>query len=698
MHQTSVLFATTQLLLQQRITGLLFGLFIGFLGVTPLSAQEQPTDVSASPGDNAVSVTWEAPNLDADEEIEGYNIYRNTRYFESDDPDGVDAERINTSPVTNRLYTDSSVSNGITYFYRVSTLISENGDPAEEFGLSQGERGIDFATPSSPPAIVIEAPTPALRPDPIPEQEMLTIEADITDDLELGATTLHHRQGGEAEFIRSSMARANGIFEGSIAPDRVSARGIEYFITAVDTAGVSARVPRTGYISVPVETTGLSTTQGGGTSQTAFRIISPPLNLEENNVGSVFRDNIGPFDSSEWRLFTVGNTQLGASGDYQEIEDPAYPFAPTDAFWLISRSSVTIGTGEGVSVRTDEVLEVPLQEGWNLVGMPYAFALPRANLSVTNTSAALNDVLAYSGKFVPVESGDLIRPFQGYLIRLSDGGTGTLVIDPDRSSSEEARAQKSGPESLAWEINIDAQVQDARDTYNVAGAAPEARQGYDMLDRFNPPPIGEYVTLYFTHDRNRAGNDQERYRRDVRPVGQDPFRWDFDVQTPIRDKVTLTFSGMDTVPAAYDILLVDETLGVEQNVRTHPEYRFTAPGPDLSKRFHLLVGTPADLEEATDELGDRPGEVELGPNFPNPFRTATTIRFGLPAPMPVSLHVYDILGRRVATLLSGNTLQKGYHTVVWDADEGGSALSSGTYFYRLEAGTTVHTGRMTRVR
>jgi len=55
----------------------------------------------------------------------------------------------------------------------------------------------------------------------------------------------------------------------------------------------------------------------------------------------------------------------------------------------------------------------------------------------------------------------------------------------------------------------------------------------------------------------------------------------------------------------------------------------------------------------------------------------------------MKLKVYNILGQRVATLIDGNQ-KAGYKTVRWDA----SSLSSGLYFYRLEAGDFVQTRKM----
>ncbi|HTX99778.1 MAG TPA: right-handed parallel beta-helix repeat-containing protein [Bacteroidota bacterium] len=84
-----------------------------------------------------------------------------------------------------------------------------------------------------------------------------------------------------------------------------------------------------------------------------------------------------------------------------------------------------------------------------------------------------------------------------------------------------------------------------------------------------------------------------------------------------------------------------------------------------------------------------PSNIELLPNFPNPFNLTTTIRYTLPAQSSVTLTVYDILGRSVATLVQGPE-DAGYHEVLFD----GTGHSSGVYFYRFRAGNFVRTRKL----
>ncbi|GAB4327755.1 MAG: hypothetical protein Kow0037_01570 [Calditrichia bacterium] len=77
---------------------------------------------------------------------------------------------------------------------------------------------------------------------------------------------------------------------------------------------------------------------------------------------------------------------------------------------------------------------------------------------------------------------------------------------------------------------------------------------------------------------------------------------------------------------------------------------------------------------------------ELSQNYPNPFNPSTTFRFTIPERSKVELAVFDVLGRRVATVFN-KTLEAGHYQQVWEArSDIGKPLPSGVYLYRLKAG------------
>lgn len=90
-----------------------------------------------------------------------------------------------------------------------------------------------------------------------------------------------------------------------------------------------------------------------------------------------------------------------------------------------------------------------------------------------------------------------------------------------------------------------------------------------------------------------------------------------------------------------------------------------------------------------DEPDPIPSSITLLQNYPNPFNPATTIEYHLPAATHVTLKVVDLLGREVATLVNERQ-QAGVYKTPFDAGR----LTSGVYFYRLQAGNSVQTRRL----
>lgn len=95
------------------------------------------------------------------------------------------------------------------------------------------------------------------------------------------------------------------------------------------------------------------------------------------------------------------------------------------------------------------------------------------------------------------------------------------------------------------------------------------------------------------------------------------------------------------------------------------------------------------ITSVSDRFPEAPENYILKQNYPNPFNPTTNIQFSLRNAGFASVKVFDMLGREVATVVSGE-MNGGAHTVSFDAGH----LTSGVYFYQLRSGTTVETKRM----
>jgi hypothetical protein len=111
--------------------------------------------------------------------------------------------------------------------------------------------------------------------------------------------------------------------------------------------------------------------------------------------------------------------------------------------------------------------------------------------------------------------------------------------------------------------------------------------------------------------------------------------------------------------------------------------------PESGLKYQIQAVSVEATTTDVESQANQPAKFILNQNYPNPFNPPTTIEYAVPKSGPVSLKVYDLLGKEVATMVSENQAA-GNHT----ADFDGSMLSSGTYIYRLVVAGKTETKKM----
>ena len=132
---------------------------------------------------------------------------------------------------------------------------------------------------------------------------------------------------------------------------------------------------------------------------------------------------------------------------------------------------------------------------------------------------------------------------------------------------------------------------------------------------------------------------------------------------------------------------------------------FVGSDIDHDLAFAAATGYRATLDTRLDvvttavfESTETPDDFTLVANYPNPFNSTTTITFSFETQERVSLVIYDVVGRRVRTLVR-KTLSPGQHSIRWDGvDEQGRAAASGVYLAHLVTPTSRQVRRMSLVR
>jgi sucrose-6-phosphate hydrolase SacC (GH32 family) len=296
--------------------------------------------------------------------------------------------------------------------------------------------------------------------------------------------------------------------------------------------------------------------------------------------------------------------------------------------------------------------ESQLEAGWaHLYGMPRVWSLCDGGTRVCQAPA--EEVQALRGTFAGFE-GVTVGQGTGYLPGIA-GRMLELVVELDPGTATEA-----GVELL--------RSADGREV---------TRIGYDAA-------AGEVVLDLSRSSLNPAVfNRQRRTAAYAPPAGE-----------PVRLHVFLDHSVIEVFVGGREAF----------STRAFPSLR-DAVGVDL-----YAVGGTATADVQTWELMEaravsaagapaaEAAGLTLRQSFPNPAAGATTISFRLPEGAHAVLAVYDTLGRQVRTLIDSD-LAAGEHTAVWDGrTDGGQPAAAGVYLYRLRAGATAATRRLTLIR
>lgn len=172
----------------------------------------------------------------------------------------------------------------------------------------------------------------------------------------------------------------------------------------------------------------------------------------------------------------------------------------------------------------------------------------------------------------------------------------------------------------------------------------------------------------------------------------DPGIYDLRLVTIIGEdrNVVLEWIDPDNIPAEEVFVQLnreDHGVGAEE---LHLAWEFEGSSDNLTRwsidDVHVREAT---VETSSETSWNMPERFELSQNYPNPFNPSTSIRYDLPQSAHVTVKVYDVSGRLMATIVDEQR-QAGRHTARFDASD----LASGLYLYRMRAGEFVQTRKL----
>ncbi|HPN38909.1 MAG TPA: choice-of-anchor D domain-containing protein [Melioribacteraceae bacterium] len=443
----------------------------------------------------------------------------------------------------------------------------------------------------------------------------------------------------------------------------------------------------------PGEDTITVTLTGAGTSsslsnkfEAGWSLMSIPLTPANPLANSVIGSVIYPF-------YLYGYNNAGGYID----KDTLYIGS---GYWLGIEDTATIKvTGLGNTTTTDKALN----KGWNLVSSPFIKNISKTIVKFTKGNETVsadeavtrgwiqNSYYQYNSVSSSYLLSDSLKQWKGYwFASLTDNLTMKFEF-PNLTESAKPNIPDTEPSLNDWKVNIFAKIENSEDNILSFGANVNATDGFDTKYDLAKPPISPSNNSVYSYFPNTGSTIITKLANDIKKAFTTPDEgktWLFDVITSKIGTIELNWNDIinqlpNVIKENYRFKLTGFGITNSINMLTTKNYQFNA---ESNVPYSFVINS---IITGIDDENGLSYDFKLMQNFPNPFNPSTVITFTIPNATFVTLKVYDMLGKEVATLVN-TEVQSGYHHVNFNA----TGLSSGVYFYTINAGSFTDTKKL----
>lgn len=355
--------------------------------------------------------------------------------------------------------------------------------------------------------------------------------------------------------------------------------------------------------------------------------------------------------------------------------------------------------------------------GWNLVANPYASAIDwdssfwtKTNMDETiyiwdsSANGGEGDYLVWNGINGSLDDG-IIAPFQAFWVKADLNPELTVNKNVKQAGGEFLRSGEEPPPS----ITLTGQAEQGETTFAVT-FSEDGRYLKDRRDAYRLAPLSGNALHMYTVREDGAHLVMKHL----------PVRWPEPIELPlyvdryeggvgVEGTFEITGIQMEHIPDSWSIewhdtqaneskILSEESeIAMEFTTQEEPvhfgqqaqinQVPLRLKGASGQNRYSLVI--QVDLPNQNDV----PEEFALNQNYPNPFNNRTTIPFAIAETSEVHIELFDVMGRKVKTLVS-DSVEEGFHEVQFNA----GALASGVYLYRMKAGTEEFVRKLTLIK
>ena len=448
-------------------------------------------------------------------------------------------------------------------------------------------------------------------------------------------------------------------------------------------------------------------------ASSSYRLVGLPGQIDEDVAATLSGD-----PDTGWRVFRDPGDAANNLDTYDGSD--AFRFAPGRGFWMLSRDDWDVDTTvDPLALDEDSTTTVPLQDGWNILSNPLDRPVEwGATLGLAANDGLTEPLWHWDGEWSEVGTFTSAREGTAYYLFNDTGLDALTLAHPDVNdaalSSETAvvAATSDEAETLSFTATLEVNEIEGRmiklGTVTL-GHAPEAHATRMPPAHFLPAQFSvqseeadEIAALSQLIKENPSGRDatEDGLAFDLRldmatsqaGAGEEsPNEESLDEKSMREQTVDITLREA----LAPEQFPGDEALMIGPDGTRH-DLRQMEAGEAIPvtltaspAALRVLIGSDAFIDEELQV----PEEIAFGPAYPNPSRGSVTVEVALPSAAEAEIVLYDMIGRRVATLHNGE-LQRGLNQVQWSGDN----LASGMYFLRLQTGGQIFTEKVVRVR
>ncbi|MCS4088265.1 hypothetical protein GGQ10_003112 [Salinibacter ruber] len=469
-----------------------------------------------------------------------------------------------------------------------------------------------------------------------------------------------------------------------------------YRVTAVDADGNESSFSdeASAYLQPEAVEASVARTFGEASGPGDYRLVALPGAPDTSLAASVSGEA-----GAEWQAYREAGDELRRLGESEE----EFSFRKGRGYWLTSRQEWALQDSIESASLQDSTTAIPLNPGgWTIVANPFGEAVPFGALSRAN-GGDIGALWPFGGAF-----SDTSRTFksarqgQAYYLFSEDPGRDSLQVphpaltDGSGKASSQKRALEaaSGEAKAAAPATIALSARPAGEGEVGPGATSTVRVG--IAGERGPgtlraPPGGlEATSLRVVRGGQEEGKQGEEKRllmRDRRRAEGEGETFRLRLESQVEGPIQIQARGADSL-GRRSAALIDRSEKTTYDLSRDGPIQIR-PGQER-RRLEVAVGSESYVEGKREKI--LPEKVRLT-SYPNPAGRRATVEYALPEAGDVTLEVYDVLGRRVATLEQGRK-KAGRHTARLETGR----LSSGVYFGRLEAGGETRTQKITVVR